>query len=104
MKSASFQIIHTAYEFRLDQKKYPLEEIYKAASLAGFRDKKTTGAQVELLSHKSPVIRYWAAIGLRSQDPENIRQYSKNIMKAVEDPYLPCSSDGLICFIRVGRQ
>jgi len=79
----------TAFEFRLDQKTYPLEEILKTASLSGFRDKKITGAQVELLSNKNPVIRYWAAVGLRSQHPDDLKQYSKKIMKAVEDTYPP---------------
>jgi arylsulfatase A-like enzyme len=79
----------TAYEFRLDQKQYPLEEIYKAASLSGFRDHKTTKAQVRLLSHKNPQIRYWAALGLRSQHPDDLRNYSKNIRKALDDSYPP---------------
>jgi arylsulfatase A-like enzyme len=79
----------TAYEFRLDQKKYPLDEIYKAASFSGFRDKKTTKAQVGLLFHRNPFIRYWAAVGLRSQHPEVLIPYSKKIRKALDDQYLP---------------
>ncbi len=81
---------HTsAYEFRLDGVKYPLEEIYKVASLSGFRDKETTAAQAELLLNQNPVIRYWAAVGLRSQNPEDLTHYLQNLTKAVNDPYLP---------------
>ena len=66
----------TAFEFRLDTEKYPLEEIYEAASLAGFRNKEIAEKQIELLSHQNPVIRYWGIVGLRSQDTKRLLIYN----------------------------
>lgn len=79
----------TAYEFRLDKTKYPLEEIYEAASLAGFRGKATTKKQVEFLGSRNNVVRYWAMLGLRSQNPEDVKPYSEIIIKSMEDEYPP---------------
>jgi arylsulfatase A-like enzyme len=79
----------TAYEFRLDKTKYPLEEIYEAASLAGFRGKATTKKQVELLGSPNNVVRYWAMLGLRSQNPEDVKPFSETILQSMEDEYPP---------------
>lgn len=79
----------TAYDFRLDAGKYPLEEIYEAASLAGFRGKEVAEKQIELLSDENPVIRYWGILGLRSQNPGTLKPFSENILKAMEDEYPP---------------
>jgi hypothetical protein len=81
----------TAYEFRLDNEKYPLKDIYKAASLAGFRGKEVAEKQVELLSDDNPVIRYWAILGLRSQNPEIAKSFSDKILEAMDDEYPPVS-------------
>lgn len=79
----------TAYEFRLDPEKYPLEKIYEAASLAGFRGKEVAEQQVELLSDENSVIRYWAILGLRSQKPETLKPFSEKIQNAMDDEYPP---------------
>jgi arylsulfatase A-like enzyme len=86
----------TAYEFRLDQEKYPLEEIFKVASLSGFRDKKTTKAQIEFLLHQNPVVRYWAAVGLRSQHPDDLRHIFRKFDEGSKRSLFPCCSYGLI--------
>jgi arylsulfatase A-like enzyme len=79
----------TAYEFRLNEKDYPLAKIYEAASLSGFRGKETTEKQIKLLADPDKIIRYWAIIGLRSQSPENLKPYVKEIIHAMQDDYLP---------------
>ncbi len=79
----------TAYEFRLVHEQYPLENIYEAASLAGFRGKEIAEKQVELLSNDNPVIRYWAILGLRSQNPEIVKPFSEVILEAMDDEYPP---------------
>lgn len=81
----------TAFEFRLDTEKYPLEEIYEAASLAGFRNKEIAEKQIELLSHQNPVIRYWGIVGLRSQDTKTLKSFSEKILEAMDDEYLPAA-------------
>jgi arylsulfatase A-like enzyme len=78
-----------AYEFRLAPEKYSLEKIYEAASLAGFRGKEVAEQQIELLSYENPVIRYWAILGLRSQNPEILKPLSEKILEAMEDEYPP---------------
>lgn len=79
----------TANEFRLKQNQYPLEEIYKAASLAGFRGNDVTSKQIELLSNSNKIIRYWAILGLRSQSLDDLKIVSKEIAKAMNDDYPP---------------
>lgn len=79
----------TAYEFRLDKTKYPLEEICEAASLAGFRGKETTKKQVELLGSRNNAVRYWAILGLRSQNPGDVKPFSETIIQSMEDEYPP---------------
>lgn len=79
----------TAYQFRLDKASCPLEEIFNAASLSGFRGKDVTAKQVELLGNTNKIIRYWAILGLRSQSVEDLKQDSAKIIKAMEDDYLP---------------
>lgn len=80
---------NNAYEFRLNNENYPLEEIYKAASLSGKRDKKTAQKQSKLLKSTNKVVRYWAITGLRSQKPEILEKYHSQITKAMNDPYPP---------------
>lgn len=79
----------TAYEFRLDKVNYPVEEIYKVASLSGFRGKDVTTKQIEMLGSSNEIIRYWAILGLRSQSEEDLKSVSVNIIKAMEDAYPP---------------
>jgi hypothetical protein len=78
-----------AYEFRLNDEKYPLAEIHEAASLSGFRGKDITEKQVKLLSHQVKYMRYWGAIGLVSQKNEDLKSNAEEIIKAMEDDYPP---------------
>jgi hypothetical protein len=71
----------TAYEFRLNEENYPLEEIYEAASLSGFRGKRSRKNKSDLLSNDNPVVRYWAILGLRSQNPETLQPFSQKILE-----------------------
>jgi len=79
----------TAYKFRLDNANYPVEEIFEAASLSGFRGKDVVAKQVKLLSDTNKIIRYWAILGLRSQSFSNLKPFSANIEKAMNDSYPP---------------
>lgn len=77
------------YQFRLDRDKYPLEEIFEAASLSGKRGGEITEQQVQLLQSQNKFIRYWAALGLRSQSGDNLKPYRSQLLKAMEDTYPP---------------
>ena len=79
----------TAYEFRLNEEKYPLKEIYEAASLSGFRGKEIAQKQTDLLLNDNTVVRYWAILGLRSQNPETLQPFSPIIIDAMDDEYPP---------------
>ena len=80
---------NSAYEFRLNKEKYPLEEIFKAASLAGFRGKELTAKQVEMLKSPNNIVRYWAILGLRSQNKEDLLSFSEAILNSMKDNYPP---------------
>ncbi len=79
------------YEFRLKEEAYPLEVIYKTASLSGFRGKDIAGKQTELLSDPNKIVRYWAAMGLRSQCADDLQPFAGIIIKAINDDYPPVS-------------
>ncbi len=79
----------TAYQYRLDNSKYPIDKIWGAASLAGLRGEKIARQQIKYLHSKNRIVRYWAILGLRSQTYETIQNYQKEIIAAMNDPYLP---------------
>ena len=79
------------YSYRLDENRYPFEEIYKAASLSGKRGNKIARKQIHLLNSDNKIIRYWAILGLRSQPAELIQSYQAEISSAINDPYPPVS-------------
>jgi len=79
----------TSYEFRLREENYPLEEIYDAASLAGFRGKEIAAKQVSFLKSPNAIVRYWAMLGLRSQSKEDLRSFSDDILNSMKDKYPP---------------
>jgi arylsulfatase A-like enzyme len=79
----------TAYEFKLNKEKYPLEEIYEVASLAGFLGKEVAAKQVAFLKSPNSIIRYWAILGLRNQNKEELQAFSAAILNSMEDTYLP---------------
>lgn len=79
----------TAYEFRLDEEKYPISEIFDAASISGIRGKEVTASQIKLLESTNKIIRYWAIIGLRSQNSFDLKTWSKQIVQSMNDNYPP---------------
>jgi len=81
----------TPYEFRMDDKKYPIAEIHKAASLSGFRGADVARRQVELLKSPNRVVRYWAAIGLLAQNRSDLEPFKKSIAEAMDDSYPPAA-------------
>ncbi|MEO5650098.1 MAG: sulfatase [Ginsengibacter sp.] len=81
----------TLYEYRQQDKKFSVKEIYEAASLSGFRNFVTAEKQIELLKNKNSIIRYWAIIGLRCQPKEVLQKYIQEIISAMDDNYLPVS-------------
>ena len=79
------------YEFRLDKKKYPLKEIYSAASLSGKRGKDIAKQQIQLLKSDNNIVRYWAMIGLRCQHPDVLQPYRNEILSEMDDSYPPAA-------------
>jgi arylsulfatase A-like enzyme len=81
----------TAYEYRLNPAHYPLKEIFAAASLSGIRGKHVAAQQIHLLKNPDKIVRYWAALGLRSQSPEILRPYQQQLLESLKDDYPPAS-------------
>ena len=81
----------TPYEYRKDSKRYPIEEIYAAASISGFRNLKIAKKQVAMLKSTNEEVRYWAILGLRSQPLEVQKNYKSEIIEALKDDYPPVS-------------
>ncbi len=79
----------TAYEFRMNQNEYPLNAIYEVASLSGFRGEDVTAKQIKWLKSPNKIIRYWAILGLRSQDLNDLQNYSGKIAEMMNDEYPP---------------
>ncbi len=79
----------TLYEYRQNDKNFPVKEIYEAVSLSGFRNMATAKKQLSLLKDKNPIIRYWAVIGLRCQPLEILQKFKKEIISATLDRYPP---------------
>lgn len=78
-----------AYEFRQDNEKYPIKEIYAAASLSGKRGEQITRQQIDLLNSDNKIVRYWAIMGLRSQTPEFLKPFQDKIVLSIDDKYIP---------------
>jgi hypothetical protein len=78
-----------AYEYRLNDAKYPISKIYEAAVLSGFRNKKDASKQINFLGDENEIVRYWAILGLRSQSSAVLQKYSDEISTAMNDAYPP---------------
>jgi arylsulfatase A-like enzyme len=78
-----------AYEARLNSVNYPIEKIYAAASLSGFRGKNIAAKQVDLLNDSNRLVRYWAFTGLLSQSKSDLASFKPAIEKAMNDGYPP---------------
>ncbi|GGD03691.1 sulfatase family protein [Hyunsoonleella pacifica] len=79
----------TPYEFRLDEANYNFEEIYKIASLSGKKGEVYTKTQIEALNNKDKIVRYWASVGLMSQDKVLLKPYITQLEGALNDTYAP---------------
>jgi len=86
---ANISKYETLYKFRLSNKDYPFHKIYKAASLSGKRGKKYARQQIRLLKSKNKIQRYWAIIGLRSQNLSLLVNSKKTLIRMMNDPYPP---------------
>ena len=78
-----------AYEYRLNNENYPIDKIYKAIKLSGFRGENILLEQVDLLKCENKFVRYWALIGLRSQPSEYLTSHLNSLRKYLEDEYEP---------------
>lgn len=81
----------TAFEFRLDNKKFPIKQIYAAASLSGKRGKKIASQQIKFLESTNEIVRYWATVGLFCQNKELLEPYKSEIIHSMNDAYSPVS-------------
>lgn len=79
----------TPYEFRVNEKEFPVREIYAAASLSGRQGKNIARQQVALLKDDNRIVRYWAITGLRAQDKSVLNPYHMALSDAMRDEYPP---------------
>jgi len=79
----------TAFEFAKNISAYPLDSILEIAGLSGVRGPEVTEKQISYLDNPNPVIRYWAALGLRSQGREVLLPHKDKILQSMSDPYPP---------------
>lgn len=79
------------YEFRENKELYPVEEIFEAVNIAGIRGEKELEQQINFLKSKNSIIRYWAAIGLKSQNPEKLKEKLGVLRDYIKDEYPPVS-------------
>ncbi len=78
------------YEYRL-QEGYNFNDIYKVASLSGKKGKEFARAQLKYLKSKDRFVRYWASVGLMSQEKSVLDSHFKELQEALEDEYPPVS-------------
>ncbi|WP_372755738.1 sulfatase [Mariniflexile sp.] len=79
----------TPYEYRLDEVNYNFNEIYKVASLSGKKGIEIIKTQIAYLKHQNNMVRYWASIGLMSQDKTLLKSYQKELNEFLYDDYPP---------------
>ncbi len=79
----------TPHEFRLDNGKYPIKDIFSVASLAGQRSIETARKQVQRLYSKNKIVIYWAILGLRSQQKATLIPSKAELTAASQDSYEP---------------
>lgn len=78
----------TPYAYR-QSARYPFEDVYAAARLAGRVDQLATDEQLGLLGHSEPMVRYWAAIGLRCLTGPQLGSVTAALERALDDDYPP---------------
>ncbi|WP_430934882.1 sulfatase family protein [Saccharicrinis sp. 156] len=86
---ASISKNETPYEYRMDNKRFSVKKIYKAASLSGSRGDEAARRQQKLLKNSNKIVRYWAITGMRSQSAKCIKAYKDDILGLIDDEYPP---------------
>jgi arylsulfatase A-like enzyme len=69
------------HEFRNSESNYPIQKILDVAMLSGLKTKTSGNQQVKYLSDKDLSVRYWAAMGLKSQDRKMLNAHLKTLQK-----------------------
>jgi len=75
----------TPYAFRLDDDDSLLKEIFAAASLSGHRSVAVAQKQAQLIKSNNKIVRYWAVIGLRSQEKATLSPLKSELTSASHD-------------------
>ncbi|ODS78706.1 MAG: sulfatase, partial [Cytophagaceae bacterium SCN 52-12] len=81
----------TPFEYRLQSGAYRLDEIYDAASLAGFKGADIITRQLHFLKSDDKIVRYWASVGLINQSGGDLSAFTKVLTNHIDDDYLPVS-------------
>jgi arylsulfatase A-like enzyme len=76
----------TLYEFRNNEKAYPIEQIVKTAMFSGLKTDEAIKAQINALSNPNETVQYWAAMGLRGQETSNLKKNLSQIEKHLSSP------------------
>lgn len=94
------------YEFRESESDFPFEAIYAAAELSGFRSSEILARQIDLLESSNPILRYWAAIGLKSQSKEALKANLAELEEKVNDdyPYVSATLASIVYEINQGHE
>ncbi|MCE7066622.1 sulfatase [Dyadobacter sp. CY326] len=79
----------TPYEFRKSDTNFNVKAILNAALLSGKRGKDIAAQQVKLLANENKTVRYWAALGLRSQNAEVLKPHQRALTASLQDAYAP---------------
>ena len=77
--------ITTPYEYK-ESEAYNFEEIFEAAKLVG-DGQESLKKQLTLLTNDDPIVRYWAAVGLSSQEQETLAEHQKLLEDALQDDF-----------------
>ena len=77
------------YEYRESSSNYPFETIYKVASLSGKKGEEIAKQQSEFLENTNHIVRYWAAVGLISQNSNIVELHKAALVKRLNDFYPP---------------
>ena len=75
----------TIYNWARQGGNYPLEEIIPIANMASSQNPKNIPLLQQKLTHSNPIVRYWAALGLRVLG-KSATPAKESLKKATEDP------------------
>ncbi|MCE6992626.1 sulfatase [Dyadobacter sp. CY323] len=82
----------TPFEYRLSDQQYPVAKIFAAANWSGKRGKVIAAQQIKLLKDPDKIVRYWGALGLRSQSADILKSFEKEITASINDEYPPVAA------------